>query len=132
MFGDTAAAKENYWDRPIFGNGREEQVVDGVEDAATQPREKISFFSPRGMEEKRKVAKNLMDNGIVIVNCQNMDEDQVPKFVEFLSGVSYSLDGQVEELSKLVYIFTRSDIEVTMDNRLADFQEFPYIRQNRR
>ncbi len=55
------------------------------------------------------IAKNLFVKQSVIVNLSNLGTKDKYRVVDFLSGVTYSLNGKREKLEENIYIFTVSD-----------------------
>ncbi|MGX7031424.1 cell division protein SepF [Vagococcus zengguangii] len=79
---------------------------------AGEPVKKVTIFEPRTYAEVKKVASAFLKNEIVIVNFHLVDEEQAKRIVDFLTGVVFALDGDIQRLDNELFICTPTNLEV--------------------
>lgn len=80
--------------------------------AGNQPVQKVTIFEPRSYAEVQKVANTFLKNDIIIVNFHLVDEGQAKRIVDFLTGVVFAVDGDIQRLDNEIFICTPSNMEV--------------------
>src|ERR687893_492015 len=53
----------------------------------------------------------------VILNLQNVDGDLSRRMVDFCSGMTYALDGNIQSVANRVFLLTPRDVEVSAEER---------------
>lgn len=59
------------------------------------------------------MADCLKDRHVVILNLQDAPEEDSRRVVDFLSGVTYALDGNSEKIHDLIFLFAPSHFFVS-------------------
>lgn len=74
----------------------------------------MSIFqsSPRTREDAQQVANKLKARLPVLINLEQLDENQTRRLVDFLSGVTYALDGHMKRVARGVYLCSPTDIPI--------------------
>ena len=70
-------------------------------------------FHPSCFQDSRKAAKDLIASKAVIVNLEDVDKETSRRMVDFLSGVVFALDGDVQKIAKSAYVFCPPNVFVT-------------------
>lgn len=78
---------------------------------------KPQVVSPQGFNQAQEVGDRYRDNLPVIINLQGTDRDLARRLIDFASGLCYGLGGQMERVSKDVYLLTPADVEVSDEER---------------
>ena len=93
----------------------EEEPVDnrnsfsGINEAAVS----LKLVAPQGIGDGKKVADYLKAGCSVVLNIENMpNENEVIRFMDFLHGVIYMIQGNIKPVSKTTYVATPSNVEV--------------------
>lgn len=73
--------------------------------------------TPTSFNDAQEVADKYKAGVPVIVNTQNIDKDLRRRLVDFASGLSYGLGGQMEKVAEQVYLLTPSDVEVSAEEK---------------
>lgn len=68
--------------------------------------------SPRTRDDAQQVANKLKARLPVLINLEKLDEGQIRRLVDFLSGVTYALDGNMKRVARGVYLCSPSDIPI--------------------
>lgn len=69
------------------------------------------------VEQARSAADGLKAGHQQIVNLENATSDICGRVIDFLSGVTYALDGYVEKVGDRVYLFTPANCEVEIESQ---------------
>ena len=75
----------------------------------------VVLFRPITFGDAVSAANDLRDRKAVIVNLENTDRTVARRVVDFLSGCSYALDGQVKKISAGTYIFCPHSMDIAGD-----------------
>ena len=75
----------------------------------------VVLFRPITFGDAVSAANDLRDRKAVIVNLENTDRTIARRVVDFLSGCSYALDGQVKKISAGTYIFCPHSMDIAGD-----------------
>lgn len=70
----------------------------------------------RGMQDAQAAADRLKERRAVIVNFERTDEDVARRGVDFISGVTYALDGFYEKVGEKVFLFTPNNTAIVADD----------------
>ncbi|UQS85544.1 cell division protein SepF [Apilactobacillus apisilvae] len=73
---------------------------------------KISVFEPRIYSDVKVIAKKLINNYAVIINFDNADDKTTKRIIDFLNGVIFTIDGKIERISELVFLFSPHSYDV--------------------
>ena len=75
----------------------------------------VVLFRPITFGDAVNAAKELRDRKAVIVNLENTDRTISRRIVDFLSGCSYALDGQVKKIAGGTYLFCPHSMDIAGD-----------------
>lgn len=88
--------------------------------AMKKPR--ITIIEPRLYSEVHKLSDSLLKNQSVIINFRRMDKEQAKKMLDFLMGVTYAINGDIQRLGEEIFICTPQSVEVD-GSELSEFVE---------
>ncbi len=75
--------------------------------------QEIVRFHPTSFQDSRKAAKDLVASKAVIVNLEDLDKDASRRMVDFLSGVVFAMDGDVQKIAQSAYVFCPPNVFIT-------------------
>jgi len=78
---------------------------------------KVVVCEPESFDEVQVLADHLKNRKQVILNFENTQPEVSQKIIDFLSGTTYSLDGNSQQLGNNIFIFTPSNVEISKDHR---------------
>ncbi len=87
-------------------------------DTSTKPmvKTKITTIRPKTFDEDAKIiADCLRDNIPVIVNLEETDPEHARRIIDFALGTTYAIDGEVQQVSKFVFVCTPKTTMVTFN-----------------
>jgi cell division inhibitor SepF len=86
------------------GNGRRESS-------------RVHLVIPKSFNDAQDVADKFKDSIPVIVNLQGIDRDLSKRLVDFASGLTYALDGGMQQIADKVFLLTPRNVEVSAEER---------------
>ncbi len=75
----------------------------------------VVLFRPISFQDAVRAADELRERKAVIVNLENVDKNVARRVVDFLSGCSYALDGQVKKIAQGTYLFCPHSMDIAGD-----------------
>ena len=82
----------------------------------TMVKTKITTVRPKSFDEDaRIIADCLRENIPVIVNLEETDPEHARRIIDFALGTTYALDGDVQQVSKFVFVCTPKTAVVTFN-----------------
>jgi len=75
--------------------------------------QEIVRFHPTSFQDSRKAATDLVASKAVIVNLEELDKDASRRMVDFLSGVVFAMDGDVQKIAQNAYVFCPPNMFIT-------------------
>ncbi|AGL02943.1 cell division protein SepF [Desulfoscipio gibsoniae] len=81
----------------------------------TQRQMRVSVVEPNGFDDVQSIADNLKSRRSVIVNLEQADPELAKRVVDFVSGATYALDGSMQKVSKGVFLFVPSNVDIDVD-----------------
>ena len=74
---------------------------------------------PKSFNDAQDVADKFKDSIPVIVNLQSSDPDLSMRLIDFVSGLTYALDGGMQRIADKVFLLTPRNVEVSAEERAA-------------
>ncbi|MGQ9525947.1 MAG: cell division protein SepF [Armatimonadota bacterium] len=120
---------EEYEDESPLGprGDRGSRVVVRVQNA--RPSEISVRLAPRTLNDAQAAADELKQRRPVILNLEQTDREVAHRLVDFISGVTYALDGYYQRVGKNVFLFTPSHISISVEDEIAQEQRKPFFER---
>jgi cell division inhibitor SepF len=78
---------------------------------------KVIVCEPEKFDEVQALADHLKNRKQVILNFENTAPEVSQRIIDFISGATYALDGQSQQLGRNIFLFAPSNVEVAKDHR---------------
>jgi len=78
---------------------------------------RVSVLEPSSFNDAQNLADRYKRQQPVILNLQNVDGDLSRRMVDFCSGLTYALDGNIQSVANRVFLLTPRDVEVSAEER---------------
>ena len=79
---------------------------------------RVHVVSPARFGDAKEIADRLKDNRPVIVNLQMAERDLQRRMIDFCSGVTYALSGEMEKVADQVFLLAPTNVKVSDEERL--------------
>ncbi|SFA88244.1 cell division protein SepF [Clostridium frigidicarnis] len=113
---DEMELEEEEIEPVVSSNRRVSKVVNinaapSVKNSAT----KMSIIKPTDFEQATDIVDDLQGRKIVVFNTTLLEPKTAQRLLDFISGASYSLGGELQEVERGVYVLSPSNVEVSND-----------------
>jgi cell division inhibitor SepF len=78
---------------------------------------RVHLVVPKSFNDAQDIADKFKDQIPVIVNLQGIDRDLSKRLVDFASGLTYALDGGMQQIADKVFLLTPRNVEVSAEER---------------
>ncbi|GAA0115899.1 MULTISPECIES: cell division protein SepF [Clostridium] len=104
--------EENELDIENFGTNKKQNKIVNIHTATSA---KVVIIKPQNYDEAKSIVDNLKSRKIVLVNINGIEQKVGQRILDFLIGAVYSLEGDLQQVEKGVFILCPSNVEVTND-----------------
>ena len=95
---------------------------DKVVNIHTTAQVQVVLVKPEQYSEIQDVADNLKAKRTVVLNLESTNRDVARRMLDFLSGVSYAVDGSIKRVANSTYIITPYNVDVLGDDILDELE----------
>ena len=88
-----------------------------VETAIGGTSARVHIVAPTRFGDAKEIADRLKDGRPVIVNLQVADRDLQRRMIDFCSGVTYALSGEMEKVADQVFLLAPTNVKVSEEER---------------
>ena len=126
---DEKPAKKSF-----FGSKRDEDDYydDYEEEEAPKPRflnrtakvvpmkrgMEVSMIKPTSIEDSKEICDYLLAGKAVVLNMEGLHMEVAQRIIDFTSGATYSMNGNLQKISNYIFIATPESVELS-----GDFQD---------
>ena len=85
----------------------------------------VTVIEPRSFSESAQIVRKLLDRKTVILHLDLLDKEQSQRTIDFVCGAAHALNGKPQKVGDMVFVFTPSNITLSVDNTgsAAKFRE---------
>jgi cell division inhibitor SepF len=113
---DTDINKNNRRRGHIF-KPRERKRVSLLSSYKDKARSRVFVAEPKEFEEIQIIADNFKENIPVIINLQKADQGLAKRVIDFCSGLTYALEGNIKKVADKVFLITPHNVEVSSEEK---------------
>lgn len=92
-----------------IGSGKDSQLV---------------LFEPRAYGETQEIGDFLKKNKAAVVNLHRLKSEQSKRVIDFLTGVIFAIDGDIQPIGPKIYLCTPRNISVDGSITVEENEEF--------
>lgn len=112
-FMDEEEIKEDTAKEDIRPNRRSAQVLS----IHSQKQMKVVVMEPHSFEDAQNIADQLKNRRPVIVNLENAERNLAKRVVDFISGTTYALNGNMQKVGNGIFLFVPSNVDISGETR---------------
>ena len=75
----------------------------------------LKVVRPDNFVNSRQIADHLLNNRTVVLNLEATNKETARRILDFLSGVAYSIGGQLKRVANNTFVITPNNVDVTGD-----------------
>lgn len=82
----------------------------------------VSMLKPRTIEDAKEICDYLLSGKAVVLNMDGIPTDIAQRIIDFTSGATYSMNGNLQKISNYIFIATPDSVSLSGDfqNLLED------------
>ena len=78
----------------------------------------VSLVKPSSMEDSKDICDYLLAGKAVVLNMEGLHTEVAQRIIDFASGATYSMNGNLQKISSCIFIATPESVELS-----GDFQD---------
>ena len=78
----------------------------------------VCVIKPTSFDDAREITDTLLANRTVVLNLEGIDVELAQRLIDFTSGSTYAIQGNLQKISQYIFIITPASVDVS-----GDFQE---------
>ena len=78
----------------------------------------VCVIKPTSVEEAREITETLLEDRTVVLNLEGLDVDIAQRIIDFTSGSTYAINGNLQKISRYIFIITPASVDIS-----GDFQD---------
>ncbi len=75
--------------------------------------------SPKSYSDAEKIGDHLKAMRPVVMNMEKTDADEAQRIVDFVQGIMFALEGQINQISESIYLCAPNNMSVSRENFAA-------------
>ena len=92
----------------------------------TPRKQEIVVLEPASFADAREIAEALKVKKCILLNMRKTDKELARRIVDFLSGISYAMEGNSQKVADNIFLFVPGHMEIV----IADHQDSHQARQD--
>lgn len=77
---------------------------------------RMVVVEPYVYDDSRKIADHLKSFHPVVINLEKTEEEVGRRLIDFVSGVTYAIEGRLEQVSQLIFLAVPKNMTVDTEN----------------
>ena len=75
----------------------------------------VKVIEPRSFDDAAVIVQHLRNRKTIVLNLHLLDKEQSQRTIDFVCGAAHALDGKPQKVGDLVFIFTPSNVTLSVD-----------------
>lgn len=75
----------------------------------------VCVVKPTSVEDSREITETLLDGRTVILNLEGLDLEIAQRIIDFTSGATFAIDGNLQKISNYIFLVTPTNVDITGD-----------------
>ena len=76
----------------------------------------VLVMEPRSFDDAAQIVQHLKDRKTLVLNLHLLDKEQSQRTIDFICGAAHALNGTAQKISDMVFIFTPSNVSLSVEN----------------
>lgn len=130
---DDKPAKKSFFDRMKKSDIDEEDDYDDYEVPARTARSnnkvtpmrqparrsnvsmEVCVIKPNSVDDAREITETLLSGRTVILNLEGLDLEVAQRIIDFTSGATFAISGNLQKISNYIFLVTPTSVEISGD-----------------
>ena len=109
----------------MFEQAKFSKTSDAIKALNANKDSQLILFEPRAFAETQDIANYLKQKKAAVINLHRLQKEQSKRVVDFLSGVIFAIEGDIQRIGPRIFLCTPKNIGVsgTIDLDEEDSEE---------
>ena len=108
----------------LFEKAKSTKTSDAVRALSANKDSHLVLFEPRAYSETQEIAIYLKQKRAAVVNLHRLQKEQSKRVIDFLSGVIFAIEGDIQQIGPKIFLCTPKNIgvsgNITMDSNESE------------
>ena len=87
-------------------------------------------IQPKSLDDSQQIANCLKEKRPVVINFEGVDDQLYRRILDFVSGTTYALDGNVNSISTRVWLFSPKNVNVSVNKKTNNgYNDMPWEKK---
>ena len=83
----------------------------------------MKVVKPESFDSVAQIADHLLSRRTVVLNLENTNKETSRRLIDFLSGVAYSIEGQLKKVANNTFVITPGNVAVSGEQQAQPFAQ---------
>ncbi|WP_173436136.1 cell division protein SepF [Selenomonas ruminantium] len=98
--------------------------------SVTNMKMKVIVIEPKTFDDAQQVANNLREKKPVVINFEKTEADDAKRIIDFISGTTYALNGEIKKVGHNVFLCAPSNVNVSYTEEEKKVSaEMPWLKK---
>lgn len=90
----------------------------------------VCVVKPITVDDSRQITETLLSGRTVILNLEGMDLEIAQRIIDFISGATFAISGNLQKISNYIFLVTPTNVDISGDlqDLLSGSMEQPSVR----
>lgn len=79
------------------------------------PAMEVCVIKPNNVDDTREITETLLSGRTVILNLEGMDLEIAQRIIDFTSGATFAIDGNLQKISNFIFLVTPANVDISGD-----------------
>ena len=75
----------------------------------------VCVIKPNSVDDAREITETLLSGRTVILNLEGMDLEVAQRIIDFTSGATFAINGNLQKISNYIFLVTPTNVEISGD-----------------
>jgi len=108
-------SQEEYESRPSSSQGSK---VTPMRRSGRRPQAagmEVCVIKPSSVDDAREITETLLSGRTVILNLEGLDLEIAQRIIDFTSGATFAIDGNLQKISSFIFLLTPTNVGISGD-----------------
>lgn len=75
----------------------------------------VCVIKPTAVDDAREITETLLTGRTVILNMEGLDLEIAQRIIDFTSGATFAIDGNLQKISNYIFLVTPTNVDISGD-----------------
>ena len=77
----------------------------------------VCVVKPSSVDDSREITETLLSGRTVILNLEGMDLELAQRIIDFISGATFAINGNLQKISNYIFLVTPTNVDISGEDR---------------